>query len=159
MDRHISESLARIDFQNTTIKRYKKELDDLRMLKSLGEVKIHEERVGEGVFRWALLEKPDKKLVLGLVDREKCTNGKRCLLIGQKDDRTDKIAMSLFISNELVKDGCDARYVVREALLAETTWTEGKVGGRQDFAQTGGLLSVSKFDAFIMKVREVIGSS
>jgi alanyl-tRNA synthetase len=154
LDAQVSEGRARIDSQAAILKKHEKELTDLRTTNALGSVEIQEERVGEVVFRWALLEMADKRLILGLIDREKVASGKRCLLIGQRDDRTGKVAMSLFISKELAATGIDARDILRRALSAETGQSEGRVGGRIDLAQTGGLLPVSKFDDYLVKIHD-----
>ncbi|MDR1288927.1 MAG: alanine--tRNA ligase [Holosporales bacterium] len=157
-DHQLSELRIRSESQATIIKKYEKELAELRTSDAARDVEIQEERVGDIVFRWSLINSSDRKLALNIIDREKVSGGERVLIVGQGDDRNEKLTLTLFVSKDLIELGIDAREIIRQALEKGEFQGEGRVGGRPDLAHLGGLLSINSFDEFVMNIRIIMKS-
>ncbi|MDR1475730.1 MAG: alanine--tRNA ligase [Holosporales bacterium] len=134
----ILENSKKIEIQSANLKKYEKEVCDLRRRTALKEIQFQSVMMGEILFRHAILENTDKKIILELIDREKMERGKRCLVIGQVDRSTNRAAICLFISRELVCENLDSRHILKQVLERVGARVE-RVGGREELAQAGGI--------------------
>jgi alanyl-tRNA synthetase len=156
----IAEKRTLTEGQAEKIKNYEKEISDLRTRAELKDVEIREERVKDVMFRWAVVGNRDKRMALKLIDCEKANGREGYFLVGQRDQRTNRFSVSLFVSRDLVESGVDAREVMRRG-FEHLSLNDGRnpdfhIGGRQDLARSALPSSSYSFEELINFIHRVI---
>ena len=143
LEDEVSKNQEKIDSQNSVIKKLEKQNSDLKT-KSLSEgAQMVSEKVGSVEFLHTNVVDADQKTILGMIDLEKKFDDERCVIIFNKNPKSEKVSICVFVSEKLLPkmNALDLLGFVKSSLNVDM-----KFGGRKDLAQLGGVDSKGSDD-------------
>jgi alanyl-tRNA synthetase len=152
----VSELDEKIDSQSDLIKELKKKNMELKSNSLVKNTVIKSETVVGVTLRYTLVRDLDQKFVFGLVDEEKNFDDERVLLVGNINQKNDRLSVSLFVSEKFVSNGFDGKKAL--SLIGSGIMNKDFIaGGRAGLAQAGCLDS-SSFEDCLERLKKYISS-
>lgn len=130
-EKEVSELRQKIEFQVLENKSLEKQISELKTKSFLSDINVTSELISDIEFKHAMVYDADQKVILSLIDREKQSNKKSCVVIG--NSRNNKLSVCVFVSKSLISNDFDAKVLLSGLNLGL------KFGGRPDLVQFGGI--------------------
>ncbi|MDR1391332.1 MAG: alanine--tRNA ligase [Holosporales bacterium] len=145
-------SAQKIEDYNQKIKLLERELSELKTKNFLDSIRFQSEKLEDIDFKYTFVNDIDHKIFLNIIDNEKKTVGRTCLFIGNKNSKSAKTSICIFVSQSIFSkfDANDLFLHLKNSLNLKI-----KAGGRADFVQFGGIDDML-FESCLNLIREFI---
>lgn len=138
----------KIEAESGKIKSLEKQMSELKANAISNETSMKTETLANAQLKFVLLSDVDQKTILNMIDKEKQDDSPKCVVVGNKNKKNDKLFLCIYTSNSLK---ISAKNIMQN--LAEKD--NIKFGGRDDLAQSGGF-SESEFENYITTIKNIL---
>lgn len=148
-EEQLNENSKRIEMLQSDIKALGRQVSELKSHSFSDELKFETEQIGTIEIRHTFVSDIDQKMILALIDREKNSDDKFYMIIGNQNSKTGKISVCVYASEKAIENGVDAKTLVERIHLGI------KFGGRPDLVQFGGI-DMDVFGKMVFEIKQCL---
>jgi alanyl-tRNA synthetase len=154
LENEIFRHLEKINLQGDMIKKLEKHVSELQINNFAANINLVTEKIGSVTFKHAVVCDAERSAIFTVIDNCKKSVNAECLVIGNKNSKSEKVTVCLFVSSSLI-----LKFDVKDVLEYWNTFSDVNVksGDRKDLAQFGGF-NTNNFEQFLESVRTFIKS-